>query len=102
MRESLIAFGFEGDDQATLPDQIAHNTGTDALRVTTLLVHLLAFSPDATLEIDRQPARKWVGKIREARRYIKSKNQSNSWPKPKDFYPFRARVRLNRELALTI
>ncbi|KAI3401125.1 hypothetical protein diail_271 [Diaporthe ilicicola] len=60
MRESLIAFGFEGDNQAILPNRMAHSAGTDALRIIALLVNLLALSPNATLEVDRRPVRKWM------------------------------------------
>lgn len=102
MRESLIAFGFEGDDQAILPDLMAHSAGTDALRIIALLINLLALSPDATLEIDRRPARKWVGTARLARRHQKLNNQFKGRPTPREFYPFRARVRLNGGSALTI
>ncbi|KAK7698110.1 hypothetical protein SLS64_012885 [Diaporthe eres] len=99
MRESLIAFGLEGDEQAVLPnpDWVAHSAGTDALRITALLVNLLALSPDAppTLEIDRRPVRKWVGSARVACRHMKFKNQFHGRPRPRECYPFRARVTLN-------
>lgn len=102
MRESLIAFGFEGDDQAILPNFMAHSAGTDALRITALLVNSLALSPDATLEIDRRPARKWPGNARLARRHRKLNNHFKGRPIPRESYPFRARVRLNGGSALTI
>lgn len=102
MREALIAFGFEGDDQAILPSRMAHNAGTDALRIIALLVNLLALSPHATLEIDRRPVRKWVGTGRVARRYKKVNNQFSGRPQPRESYPFRARVRLNGGSALTM
>lgn len=102
MRESLIAFGFEGDDLAILPDQTAHSAGTDALRIIALLVNLLALSPDVTLEIDRRPARKWPGTARLARRHKKLNNQFKGRPTPRESYPFRAQVRLNGGSALTI
>ncbi|KAI7781906.1 hypothetical protein LA080_014087 [Diaporthe eres] len=104
MRESLIAFGFEGDDQAVLPnpDWMAHSAGTDALRIIALLANLLALPPDATLEIERRPARKWVGSLRVARRQMKFKNQFRGRPRPREPYPFRARVRLNGGSALTM
>lgn len=102
MRESLIAFGFEGDDQAVPPNRMAHSAGTDALRIIALLVNLLALSPDATLEIDRRPVRKWAGTVRLARRYMKVNNQFKGRPSPRESYPFRARVRLNGGSALTM
>lgn len=77
MRESLIAFGFEGDDQAILPNRMAHSAGTDAPRIIALLINLLVLSPDATLEIDRRPVRKWVGTGRVARRHMKVKKTSS-------------------------
>ena len=102
MRESLIAFGLEGDNQAVLPNRMAHSAGTDALRIIALLVNLLALSPDATLEIERRPVRKWVGTGRVARRQMKAKNQFSGRPRPIESYPFRARVRLNEGSALTM
>lgn len=102
MRESLIAFGFEGDNQAIPPSHMAHSAGTDALRIIALLVNLLALSPDATLEIDRRPVRKYVGTNREARRLRKAKNQFKGRPRPTESYPFRARVRLNGGSGLTL
>ncbi|KAG8164677.1 hypothetical protein KVR01_004952 [Diaporthe batatas] len=95
MRESLIAFGFEGDNRAILPKHMAHSAGTDALRIIALLVNLLALSPDVTLEIDRRPVRKWGGTGRVARRHQKAQNQFSGRPTPKESYPFRARIRLN-------
>lgn len=95
MRESLITFGFEGDDQAILPGRLAHSAGTDALRIIALLVNLLALSPDATLEIERQPGYKWRGTDYYARQQMKANNQFSGRPSPKEFYPFRARVTLN-------
>lgn len=102
MRESLIAFGFEGDYQAILPNWMAHSAGTDALRVMALLVNLLALSPDATLEVERRPARKGLGAVREARRQMKANNQFSGRPTPKEFYPFRARVTRHGGPALTM
>ncbi|KAL1881860.1 hypothetical protein Daus18300_000913 [Diaporthe australafricana] len=94
MRESLIAFGFEGDNQAVPPNRMAHSAATDALRIIALLVNLLALSPDATLEIERRPVRKWVGTGRVARRHMKAKNKFSGRPRPVGSYPFRTRVRL--------
>lgn len=102
MRESLIAFGFESDDRAVLPNRMAHSAGTDALRVIALLVNLLALPPDTTLEIDRRPVRKWVGTRRVARRHMKAKNQFSGRPRPRASYPFRARVRLIGGSSLTM
>lgn len=102
MRESLIAFGFEGDDQAILPNRMAHSAGTDALRIIALLVNLLALSPGATLEIDRRPGRKYVGTGRVARRLMKVNNQFSGRPRPRESYTFRAQVRLNGVSALTM
>lgn len=83
MRESLAAFGFEGDDQAILPNWVAHSAGTDALHNIALLVNLLALSPDATLEVERRPVRKGVGAVREAHLQMKAKNQFSGQPTPK-------------------
>lgn len=102
MQESLIAFGFEGDDPAILPNRMAHSAGTDALRIIALLVNLLALSPDATLEIDQRPVRKWVGTGRVARQQIKAKNQFSGRPRPIEAYQLKARVKLNGGSALTM
>lgn len=102
MGESLIALGFANDSQAILPDRIAHSAGTDALRVIALLVSLLAFSPETTLEINRRPTRKWGGSSRVARRYMKANNHFSGRPKPRECYPFRARVRLFGGQALSL
>ncbi|KAK2603128.1 hypothetical protein N8I77_009608 [Diaporthe amygdali] len=102
MREALIAFGFANDSQAILPNRMGHSAGTDALRTIALLVKLLALSPDTAVEIERRPARKWVGTARVSRRLMKTKNQFSGRPKPRESYPFRARVRLNGESSLTM
>lgn len=102
MRESLIAFGFEGDGQAIIPNGMAHSAGIDVLRIIALLVNLLALSPDVTLQIDRHPGRKFVGTSRVARRHMKVKNQFAGRPSPREFYPFRARVTLNGSRGLNM
>lgn len=102
MGESLTALGFANDSQAILPDRIAHSAGADALRVIALLVSLLAFSSETTLEINRRPTRKWGSNSRTARRYMKANNQFSGRPTPKKSYPFRARVRIRGGQALSL
>lgn len=102
MGESLIALGFANDSQAILPDRIAHSAGADALRVIALLVSLLALSSETTLAITRRPTRKWGGKSRVALQYKKANNHFSGRPKPKECFPFRARLRTHGGQALSL
>lgn len=102
MGESLIALGFANDSQAILRDRIAHSAGADALRVIALLVSLLALSSETTLEITRRPTRKCGGKSRVALQYKKANNHFSGRPKPKECYPFRARLRTHGGQALSL
>lgn len=93
LTDTLIAFGFKPDLLAIVSKATQHSAGTDTIRMTALLVNLLAFPLDKNLSIELTPRRKWSRGSMGNRYRNDEKFFLDSRPSPWEFFPFTARAR---------
>ena len=91
MRDTLVALGFDTDPLAVRSASCFHNAGNDAVRMAAILLSLIALPSSTRIEITRAPHRKF--RTRVANRNIQEKKLwYQTKPKPRELYPFMARV----------
>lgn len=94
MRDTLIALGFDKDFCAVRSVRMAHNAGNDAVRILGVLFGLTSLSTD--LSIDRTPKHKM--KHWKTTTNVKKRTFWRHKPRPRELYPYIARVKLGSDL----